>query len=145
MISKKQEKFALRLKNEYEEKIKNLNKELEENKNDKNSNNTDIKKHGYGRLISILNIGAPKEEVDENMIKRNSDPSKLSNFDFFEKKQMTGKFASVDDDKSYKKSGGGELNEKSDFEEKVNEEDGDEKKGEEEKIVKYNACNNINR
>ena len=103
MISKKQEKFALRLKNEYEEKIKNLNKELEENKNDKNSNNTDIKKHGYGRLISVLNIGAPKEEVDENMIKRNSDPSKLSNFDFFEKKQMTGKFASVDDDKSYKK------------------------------------------
>ena len=81
-------------------------------------------------------MGAQKEEINENIIKRNSNVSKLSNFDFFEKKQKKGKFASLEDDKSYKKSGLGEINENgSDFEEKINEEDGNEKKGEENKKV----------
>ena len=78
---------------EYKQQIKNLNYEIEQYKKDKNSNNEESQ--GFKKLISIINIGT-KEEKDDNLRSKNSDLKEKrfskSSYDFFDKKQLTGKF-----------------------------------------------------
>ena len=110
------------IKNEFEEKINDLNNELKEYKNKiENEYNDDESNKGYNRLISVTNI-----KISED--KENNEVRRLSNFDFFEKKQSTGKFGGVEEEEisNNKNLLNENINEKrSAFEEKENRENRD--------------------
>ena len=83
---------------ELNEKIEKLNLELKEYKKDDENN---IKKNGYSRLISVMNIET-KESKEDNIRNKILDEQKMpENFNFFEKKQLTGKFGG-EEESSYK-------------------------------------------
>ena len=86
---------------ELNEKIEKLNLELKEYKNDGENNN---KKHGFSRLISVMNIDT-KENKEDNIRNKILDEQKMpENFNFFDKKQLTGKFGGDEDSSNKQKS-----------------------------------------
>ena len=86
---------------ELNEKIEKLKSELKEHKNDDENNN---KKNGYTRLISVMNIET-KENKEDNIRNKILDEQKMpENFNFFEKKQLTGKFGGDEESSNRQKS-----------------------------------------
>ena len=72
---------------EYESKIKELTSQLEEYKNNYNANSkqennsnegNELKDYGYKKLISVMNIGGPKEENEENNTRKKVDEKNKS-------------------------------------------------------------------
>jgi len=88
--------------NEYEEKIKNLNEQLEEFINNKFESEEENKNFGYKKLISVMNIGvkdSKEDSVRNQIIEEQKSPGSSG---FFDKRQQTGQFGGSGDENSIK-------------------------------------------
>ena len=115
---------------------KNHNENNTNENNDNSNNNSHATKKSYARLISVQNIET-KEDKEENS--KQKDEGKITSFDFFEKRQMTGRFGGFDDENNVKSFKEGNIS--NDFVEEKdneNEEDIDEKKEDENKDNRNN-------
>ena len=100
-LKSENEKLNLQ-QNEYEEKIKNLNVQLEEFIGGKFESEEENKNYGYNKLISVMNIGS-KDSKDNSAINQIIEGQKSpGSSGFFDKRQVTGQFGGEGDENSIK-------------------------------------------